>query len=242
MKIEIEQFIKTHPQFTTAEFATMLRSQHPGMARSQIFNTLRSLCLQNKIVRISRGHFSTFAKQEYHYILSQAAQKVEQLIVSKYPLIDFQIWELYQLNEFVNHQISKNTLFIETEPMIDASVFELLFEQYHHVLLHPTPDDYYKYMGDTTIVVQRLISEAPANTIDAKQASLEKILVDIFCKGLPSALIEHAEYPEILETAFDKYNINQARLFRYARRRGAANLIREFIENKTDILLEVPYD
>lgn len=38
-----------------------------------------------------------------------------------YPLVDFQMWELIQFNEFVNHQISKNLIVEEVEIMLDET-------------------------------------------------------------------------------------------------------------------------
>ena len=70
------------------------------------------------------------------------------------------------------------------------------------------------------------------------QSSLEKILVDLFGRGLSGSIISRSEYPAIFEDSFKKYNINKAKLFRYARRRGVEQAIRDFIREKTNIILE----
>ena len=142
------------------------------------------------------------------------------------------------MNEFVNHLLAKNTIFVEVENMLDESVFNLLFERYPHVLHNPDIEEYYKYAGDETIVVRKLISEAPPAFGQHRQASLEKLLVDLFGRGISGSILSRSEYRAIYEDSFHKYNINQAKLFRYARRRGVEKTIRDFIREETRIMLE----
>lgn len=231
-------FIEEHPTFTTDEFACMLREQEPDIARSTIYKRLNTLVEEGRIMRTGRGHFAGNANPEYRYGLSDSASAVAMAIQQQYPLIDYQIWELYQLNEFVNHQFARNTIFVDVEAMQSETIFRLLFEHYPHVLLNPTIDEYYRYMGQETIVVRELITESPQSYGEDHQASIEKILVDLFGKGLLADMVERAEYPGIYETAFAHYTIHTQRLFRYARRRGVERRIREFIANNTNIHLE----
>lgn len=142
------------------------------------------------------------------------------------------------MNEFVNHLLAKNTIFIEVENMLDESIFNLLFNRYPHVLHNPSLDEYYKYAGDETIIVRKLISEAPPPFGQYRQASLEKLLVDLFGRGISGSILSRSEYRAIYEDAFQKYNINQGKMFRYARRRGIEKAIRDFIHEETRIVLE----
>ena len=106
------------------------------------------------------------------------------------------------------------------------------------MLHNPSLEQYYKYAGEETIIVRKLISEAPPSVGEFKQASLEKMLVDLFGRGISGSLISRSEYQAIYEDAFKKYNINQAKMFRYARRRGIEKTIMDFIHTNTDIILE----
>lgn len=235
----IERYISNNDGFTTKNFAEMLRRNNPDIGRATIYKILKNLCENGRIMRTGRGLFTNSIKSNYSYEPSVDILSVTADIRREYPLVDYQVWELYQLNEFVNHQITKNTLFIEVESMLNESVFNLLFSKYPHVLLNPTTDEYYKYMGNMTIIVRKLISDAPPPIGINSQACLEKIIVDLFEHGLSGNLIEKAEYPEIIESAFTRYNINRSKLFRYARRRGLEKAIRQFIDEKTNIDLEV---
>ena len=187
---------------------------------------------------MGKGRFVHSARKDYSYELSETAKDIVALIRENYPLVDFQVWELYQMNEFVNHLLAKNTIFIEVENMLDESIFNLLFDRYPHVLHNPSLDEYYKYAGDETIIVRKLISEAPPPFGQYRQASLEKLLVDLFGRGISGSILSRSEYRAIYEDAFQKYNINQGKMFRYARRRGIEKAIRDFIHEETRIVLE----
>lgn len=238
MERTVKNFLAKHPAFTTKEFVNMLRIESPDVGRSTIFHILKTLCDNNEITRTRKGHFDVAGKKDYFYEPSVMVKKISSEIHAEYPLVDFQMWELFQMNEFVNHLLAKNVIFVEVENMLDESVFNLLFEKYPHVLHNPDMDEYYKYAGKETIVIRKLISEAPPFFGNYRQASLEKILVDLFGRGISGSIISRSEYQAIYEDSFDKYNINQARLFRYARRRGIEKTILDFIHEETGITLE----
>ena len=237
MTTAIEEFISTHASFTTDELEEMLRLETPGVPRSTMYYKLNKLCELGRVARTGKGRYVVKGKPSYRYELSSVAKGIASTINGTFPLIDYQIWELYQMNEFVNHLMARNTVFVEVERMLDESVFALLFDRYPHVLLNPSSDEYYKYVGDATIVVCRLVTEAPRAYGDYHQVSLEKLLVDLFGRGVGGAIVPRSEYPLIFEDAFDKYNVNQAKMFRYARRRGVDCAMREFIAKETDIVL-----
>ncbi|MBR2812129.1 MAG: hypothetical protein IKD69_12190 [Solobacterium sp.] len=234
----IETFVANHPAFTTDEFVNMMQEERPAIGRSTIYQIIKKKCDEGIITRTSRGHYTSTVKKKYNYSLSETAKSISIQIQQKYPLVDFQVWELFQMNEFVNHLFAKNTVFVEVENALDESVFILLFSQYPHVLFHPDMNEYCKYAGDETIIVRKLYTETPPAFGKYRQASLEKILVDLFGRGLSGSMISRSEYKSIYEDAFNKYKTNQARLFRYARRRGIESDIRAWISEMTNIILE----
>ena len=238
MKKSTDTFIENHPSFSTKEFSEALRKNYPDIGRSTIYDLLRKKCASGEIYRTSRGHFVRDSKKEYSYEPSKTVKGIVSLIKKNYPQVDFQVWELFQMNEFVNHLLAKNTIFIEVENILDESIFNLLFNNYPHVLYNADIEEYYKYAGAETIVVQRLISEAPPTYGQYHQATLEKLLVDLFSRGISGSILPRLEYRAIYEDSFQKYNINQAKMFRYARRRGIEKPIQDFIHKETNINLE----
>lgn len=85
--------------------------------------------------------------------------------------------------------------------MLEESVFEFLKEKHVGVLLKPDVKEYYKYREpDNTIVIQKMVTEAPAAIKGTNFSRLEKILVDV------------------------------SRIYRYASRRGAGKKVKDIMK------------
>ena len=231
-------FLKENPSFTTKDFVGMVKESQAAYSDRRAYRLLQELQDDGRIMKVGRGHYSKASvKTPYHFTASSLMDELVSLIDEEYPLITYQTWELYQWNEFVNHQLAHNAYFIEVESELETTVFDMLLEKYPRVLLDPGMEEYYRYRADDMIIVQKLISGSPAPQPGSKHASLEKLLVDIFSRKLTGQLIERAEYRQIYEDAFGKYAINELALFRYAGRRHLKSDIRKFIEDETNIEL-----
>lgn len=234
----ITNFLKENPSFTTKDFVGMVKESGKVYSDRKAYRMLQDLQDGGQIMKVGRGHYlKASMKAPYHFKASALMDELVGMIDQEYPLITYQTWELYQWNEFVNHQLAHNAFFIEVENGLETTVFDMLLEIYPRVLLNPGMEEYYRYRADDMIIVQKLVSGAPAPQPGTKQASLEKMLVDIFSRKLTGQLIERAEYRQIYEDAFGKYTINELALFRYAGRRHLKSDIRKFIEDETNIEL-----
>ena len=203
---QITIFLKENPSFTTKDFVGMVKESQAAYSDRKAYRMLQDLQDDDRIMKVGRGHYSkTSVKSPYRFKASSLMDELVSLIDKEYPLITYQTWELYQWNEFVNHQLAHNAYFIEVESGLETTVFDMLLEKYPRVLLDPDMEEYYRYRVDDMIIVQKLISGAPAPQPGSKQASLEKLLVDIFSRKLTGQLIERAEYRQIYEDAFGKY-------------------------------------
>ena len=122
---------------------------------------------------------------------------------------------------------------VEVENMLEDGVFDTLREQYPNVFISPKIEQYHRYKGkEDNIVVLKLISEAPKPK-DGHSSTLEKLLVDLFSNKFTGRLIEHSEYPAIFEDVFNKYYLDEAKMFRYARRRNVESKIKRFMKENT---------
>ena len=132
-----------------------------------------------------------------------------------YDGLDFQVFELTQLNDFMNHQMAHNTIFVSIENDLLDYVFDTLWKAYPgKVLLKPKADQYYRYRQDDEIVVGRLPSETPRGIDEPWMSRLEKILVDVFTDKLVSAIVPEGEKEGILDGAFNNYMIDQNTIIR----------------------------
>lgn len=201
--------------------------------------------LDNKYIRklsfnkyIKEGVEEKLPKQIYNASLSDLAISIKKEIDELFPFIDYQIYDLNILNEFMNHLIARNVIFLEIDKDSYKYVFTVLNEKHNgDLLLHPTSHDIDYYFHNNIVVVDRLISESPRNILTPHEIVLEKLIVDMFANKTLRNLLSQSDYPDALETMFNNYEIDIKKMFRYARRRNKENEIKTFITKFTDIKL-----
>lgn len=239
---DVVECLPVDESFTKQQFGSKVREANVSYSGSSVSWLLSELKKERKIASVGRGVYIRVTeenrKKEYSYGHFGAYLEIEQAVSREFPLVEFQMWEMYQMNEFVNHLFGKNTIFVEVENMCVAPVFEMLHERFSDVLFCPSKDIYYRQRGnDDTVVVQKLVSETPKPST-GHSAPMEKLLVDLFSKKLTGKLINRSEYLGIYEEVFSKYSIDETKMFRYARRRHLEAEIRTFLEENTNVELK----
>lgn len=228
--------------FNKNTFRETVRSVYPDCSEASINWMLVTLQRQECLASAGAGKYYRIAqdmpaKRQYSYPHSQEYLELEKDITESYPLVNFQMWELIQMNDFVIHQIAKNVIIIEVEAMLVDTVYELLHEKYPYAMIQPTAETFYKQRApETDIVVQKLLSEAPTPGTN-HSCPIEKLMIDLLSKKLSGNLIERSEYSGIYEDIFRKYQIDETKMFRYAKRRHLYDSLLSFISTQTDIKL-----
>ena len=160
-------------------------------------------------------------KLAYRPAYSDLAAKLIAQISEKYPSAHFTVFETALMNDFLNHLVAQNTVFVQVEKDISVFAFRFLQELgYEHLLYKPKKADYALYWEKDCIVVTDMISEAPLSASAPHEICLEKMLVDMYCDKLISSAYSKSEYPEVLKQVVETYHIEPAKMMRYARRRG----------------------
>jgi hypothetical protein len=213
-----------------------------GLKESTFNWIVHHLCQDKIIQRLGYNMFQIYSpsnlRQNYDYLPSNNLAKLIKDISAQFPLIIFSAWELWELNEFLNHQFEHNVIIIDVEKLLEESIFEAIKSASNFpVLLKPSSKEMALYSDKITIAVFTLIKEAPANRGDKHRAPLEKILVDLFANKVVRDIVSRSEYRAIYEGAFTKYFVDEKKLFRYARRRKKDQEILNFIQNETSIRL-----
>ena len=208
--------------FSKSDFSAALSRKYE-MTDPQITYDLGKRIERGEIIRIGWGQFTLPEKKSvYRHFYSDASNEVAEEIKREYADLDFQIFELIQLNEFMNHQIAHNTIIIGVENDLMDFVFDTLWKSHPgKVMLKPTVNDYYRYLQDDEIIVNRLPSETPKGLEVPWQCRLEKILVDVLVDKLVSEIVPENEKQAIVGGAFDTYLIDEKTMIRYAKRKGA---------------------
>jgi hypothetical protein len=207
---------------------------------TQLRNLMGVLLSSDLIVSLGRNQYRKVdriqKKPIYTGTYSKTAQMVIDFMENQFPLLDCRVWELSWLNEFFNHLVAHNTIFLEVEHEGCDFVFSELFEKYPgKALLRPTAQEILQYGVDDGIIIDRLVTEAPKVKNERYQVSLEKLIVDLFANK--KLMVSKGDYPSAIEEMFAKYQVNQAAMFRYARRRNKAKALSDFLRDKTTIEL-----
>lgn len=227
-------------RFTRKELLESFRMAGYMLSEASFYKKVEELVKNGQIIRVGRNVYSLpdDKRLTYEYKYSELAEEVAQEIAQQYPYVNFSIFEFVQLNDFVNHLIAHNVIFLSVEADIMDFVFETLRDKYPgKVLINPTVEIYHQYWSDNMIVLGKLTTEAPKGQKASWHTRLEKMLVDIMAEPLLLASISRAEYPHIYEDAFDRYIVDENGLFRYASRRKVTKKIKELIRKETDIVL-----
>ena len=192
---------------------------------------ITKLLAAGDIARVGRNRYCVAdSLKTYHFPHSEFAVSVAYEITQAHPYLDFRIFELSQLNEFVNHQIAHNIVFVSVEGELEEDVFNTLWEGHKgSVLLKPDANELFRYLNEDMVVIVKLPTETPKGTDAFWDTRLEKILVDIAVDKLLRKVVSSSEYLAIYQGAFDKYAIDKNMMFRYARRRGAIEKYKEFL-------------
>ena len=89
------------------------------------------------------------------------------------------------------------------------------------------------------IIVKPMISRTPIQEIDKiPVATLEKILVDLFCDTVILLAYKGNEMVHIYSHALKNYVVNFSKLFTYAGRRKREKQLREFMTNRFGTVLK----
>ena len=188
--------------------------------------------------RIGRGKFRLGEGRKYIPEISSETKSIFKKLKAAFPYANFCVWNTSVLNEFMQHQPGKYFLLVETDKETTNSVFYFLREIKKSVFIEPTNDILEKYIVNEkeVVVIKSLISEAPTQNIyEVETATIEKMLVDIFCDDVIFSAQQGAERRTIFREAFTNYTINQSKMLRYANRRRKKEELNDYVKTITNL-------
>ncbi|MCK9341379.1 MAG: hypothetical protein M0P37_06470, partial [Synergistaceae bacterium] len=142
------------------------RIVEPSFKETQFRYLMGTLLNSALIVRVGRNQYQKVGKEPKKSIFtgkySHAALQVIDYMQKQFPLLSYRVWELSWLNEFFNHQLAHNKIFVEVENDGCDFVFSALVEKFPGRVLHrPKAQEILHYGTDDGIIIDRLVTEAP---------------------------------------------------------------------------------
>lgn len=233
--------LKNYSSFDKETLFEIIRSDRKAASDITLYRIVDRLINDGEIIRTGRDSYCLpkAGQSYYHHYYRERSNDIAAFIKERHPDIDFRIFETVQLNDFLNHLIGLNVIFLLVEDDLGSFLFDDLRTRFdNNVLLYPSRDIYFRYWKEDMIVIEKLITEAPRGRQEFWHTDLEKFLVDIMTDGLIMDSFSPSEYPLIYETSFKNYVIDERRMFRYARRRNAEKKLKEYLSNNTAVRLE----
>ena len=210
--------------YTRKQLISAMQVCVPSLQKSTLQWALGDMLEQGKLVKDGYNSYRLPREQEkatYSPQYSEQAMQLKDKLLEKYPYSAFVVFETVLMNEFLNHLIAQNTIFIQAEKEESIFVFRALQELgYENVLYKPSPKDFTLYWIPNCIVVTDMISEAPLGREKPHDIILEKMLVDMYCDKIITGTFSKSEYSDVLTQAAKEYRIDATKMLRYARRRN----------------------
>jgi len=158
------QTLAKHNTFSNKDFYQVFRDNGFEAGDESLRKKLHEMLTVGTIARVARNTYCVPGQgvRRYEYAYSDISNDVARTIMEKHPCIDFILFELIQLNEFVNHQLAHNIIFVSVESEIMDFVFDALKGAYAgRVLLNPSVEVFHRYWVDNMIVITKMITETP---------------------------------------------------------------------------------
>lgn len=229
---ELKQRFEGLNDFKTIDIADFYRNFEPDLKSTTINWRVYSLVEKGILERIGKGVFKIGKTWVFVPNMDNKTKAISNKLQSKFPFSTFCIWNTSLLNEFSVHISNNHFTLVEVERESLESVFLSLKEKYNAVFLNPNADmlEQYVFNASNPIIVKPLISEAPLQRIkNINTATIEKILVDLFCDEDLFQIYQGRERNIIFKEAYSKYTINNTKLLRYASRRGRKDELEKYL-------------
>lgn len=188
----------------------------------------------DKLYRIEYDSYSIVKPKDlrnYHPLYSKEANNIKKYLDKKFPELSYTIFETVLLNEFLNHQVVNNTIYIQVEKDLSAYIFEDLRNTFKgNFLYKPNRDEFNRYWIKDIVVIIDLKSQSPLSQESPHEIVLEKMMVDIVSDKSISCTFSTSELPSIFDSIVKKYKFDSKKLNRYATRRGREEAIKKLLE------------
>ena len=222
----------THSSFTSHQILKKITGFVPPSSAS-LYRKINELISEGVIIRTGRNAYTlgNESLKSYTFNYSDLAKAVASMIESNYTDVKFTVFETRQLNEFMNLQIGKNTVFVSIEAGLENYIFQELSLKYPgKVLLKPDIETFWTYFQDDSIIIEKLRTESPVAVSEKWTSIPEKFLVDLAADKILKALIAKSQIECIYEGYLNHYQIDIKKMLRYARRRTCEATLKRYIE------------
>lgn len=222
---------QSYPRKTVLDW---MEGERPGLGLSGYHWAINQLIKNGAIAKTGHDEYSLpngKILREYVPGYSEEATFLLDKLGSKFPYVPFTVFETVLMNNFLNHLIAQNTIFLQVEKDSSIYVFRYLQEEgVQNLMFRPSINDLRLYWSNGTVIVTDLVSEAPMRMNQPHVLLLEKMLVDMCADKLIGSTFSKAELSNVFDIAVSQYQLDRSKLFRYARRRNKEAEVKKYLK------------
>lgn len=219
---QITYYFENNKMISKEELIIAIKNDFPSWSDNTINAYLYLLKKRGIIHNLSRGIYTLGKIETFNPQINDQLKKIASQIHKTYPFVNYCVWNSSWLYDLMRHQPFKNFTIVEVEKIASEQVFNEISYSFPNVFINPDDNFFDRYIStlDKVIIVKNLNSEAPILKLNELTIpTLEKILVDILI-DVNLFAAQQGELNFIFKSAFDKYDINESKMKRYAARRN----------------------
>lgn len=219
------------------EIMSLLKFHNPTASDTHLKWLLYEILKNSNAVRIGKQKYRINGKKYSNDFRLSITNSIASFLLSNFPLIKNVVWEINQLNEWLNLLFAKNIIFVEIESNYVDLIFQDLLDKFgddNMLLLNPTVDEIIRYMRDGLIVVKTLYSKSPINK-NNNHIKLEKLMVDVVADEILKAFLDTVAIEDIMKGIINNYDFNIEKMYACAKRRRCLDKILKIIEDKNNV-------
>ena len=224
--------MKADTKYSRQQLISLLREDTPLLNDGSYQWAVGGMLKSGEIIRTGFDEYMVAAGNslpEYLPIYTPFASDLSERVARKFPHIGFTMFETVLMNDFLNHLIAQNTIFIQVEKDVSSYIFDNLQEEYTGTVLYrPGKNEFDRYWTKDCIVVLDLISQAPLSQEKPHEITAEKMLVDIIAERSISGTFSPSEIPFVYENVMRSYQVDRRKMNRYAGRRGKSSQVKKY--------------
>jgi hypothetical protein len=233
----IQEF-KNRSYITKDDIFRYYATREPKLRDNTLRWRIHKLKEDKIILPLKRGVYSLVKKTLFNPPITKRIKNLESLYSTNFsPSLTCIIWSTEWLHQFMVHQPITHQIIIETEKYHLQSLFYQVQEKFKNTYLNPGEDVIRDYVikEKESIIIKPLISRSPKQTVksEIEIASLEKILVDVFCDKDLFLAYQGTELKNIFSNAWKRYAINLSAMMTYAERRKRGNALMEYLNKNS---------
>jgi hypothetical protein len=212
---EVLSELKKHsPYFTTDSIVRHAKEVGLEIKDDTLPVYLSEATASGLIYDAGRGWYSRFS--EPVALDPKPVARLIRAVEKEFPLLEFTVWSTAQINPWMHHLLAQPVTFLYADPDTLESVGDTLRAQGWEVAVNPTPTAGPKSVrpGEKMVVLRPAMSKQPPG--DSRQATIEKILVDLIAETPRLALMDISEAQGVATAILNKFIVQIAVLQRYA--------------------------